>query len=591
MVIPSDRPTQPSEELSKAARIARRLNLPDPVCDDAPAGAPVESGTDETAEIHARFAALGENPSDMICELDYDFRFVYVSPNFRDLLHHKPASLNGHQLLDFVHPKDVRAVSEQLDELIVRSGSTRLLFRFRDARGEWHWLDSGGKAYATATGQARAIFIARDVTERQEIEEQHALLAMRDPTTMLYNKPYLVERLIEAVEAARKGNGGAAIYIDLDNFKQINDCCGHLAGDRLIAGIANLLHEAAPEESILSRFGGDEFILLLKGGEVESAVHVAEEIRDRLSAYRFINSGDAHAVTASIGVVPINGSLNSRELLNRANAACASAKALGGNRVEIFRDGGADQRDLFRDAARRSQQLLDGLAAGRAELWYQPVAHTRTGEVDHEEALIRLRESASVQSPSMFLPSAERFGTMEIVDRFVAEAAIRRLARVPEGNVAIILSGHAFARPDVTAVILDCLRQAGVDPQRLIVQVPWTAVQTTLAGIREHFIRLKEAGVRLGIKHFRADLAAVGYLRDFPVDYLKLDGGLTRDLVQSSLNQATVSALNEIGHALQARTIAEFVDDEPTLERLRQIGIDYAKGDLIGPPRADKRCG
>ena len=568
---------RPSHQVSKGKRITQRL------CGIAPA--PPE--TPESTAAQARFVALGETASDLICELDHDFRFVYLSPNYRQILHYKPAKLLQERILDHVHPQDVRAVSEELDQLLVRSGSTRMLFRFQNGQGEWRWLDSSGKAYCAANGNARAIFISRDVTEQQDSEEKRALLAARDPATLLFNKQYFVEQLIEGIEAAKKGAPGAVVYVDLDQFKRINDRCGHLAGDRLIVAIANVLHEATPKGTLLTRFGGDEFLYLLGGlDDPETAIRLAEDVRVRLAGYRFIDGGNTYVVSASVGVAPVDGTINSREVLNRANAACAAAKALGGNRVEAFRECGFG-RDGFREVARRSQELLEGLARGRVELWYQPVVHTGQNRVAHYEALIRLRDAdGSVRAPSLYLPSAERFGYLEIVDRYVTERAVRHLACLPDRQVAVILSGQAFMKSDMTALILDTLRKAGVSPERLIVQIPWEMLVAGTGPVRENIGSLKNGGVRVGIKHFRGDIASVQCLRGFPVDYVTLDGELMRDFLNSKLNQATVSALNEIGHALQVRTIAEFVDDQPTLDRLLEMGIDFAKGDLIGTPQS-----
>jgi len=572
-------------EKPRTARLSQRLNL------DSPANASSgEEQRESESEISARLSAMGENPSDLICELDRNCRFVYASANFRNMLHYKPAALLGRDMLELLHEEDARAVFAEVERLMVKEGSSRLLFRFRDARGEWRWLDSSVKAYRTAAGSERAILISRDVTEQRQAEEQRTLLAARDPATMLFTKQYLVERLIEAIDVARHRAPGALVYIDLDNFKQINDRCGHMGGDRLIVAVANLLHEAAPANSVVSRYGGDEFVLLLADTHLERAIRAAEAIREKLAGYSFVEGEERFAVSASVGVVGVDGSLNSRELLSQANAACASAKAQGGNRLKTLRSHAAGLNS-FREAARRSEELLEALNSGRVELWYQPVIHIPTGAVDHEEALIRIRAAKdSVQAPAAFLASAERFGQMEILDRFVAGSAIDYLARQPEGRVAAILSGHAFEKPELTTLILDRLCGAGVEAERLIVQFPWAVVRTGPPAMRETLARLKAAGVRLGIKYFCADFDSVHRLRDFAVDYVKLDGELTRDFANSSLNRTTVSAINEIAHALRARTIAEFVDDEATLHRLQQIGIDYAKGSWIGVPRPGVRC-
>lgn len=561
-------------------RLSQRLKLDVPAKFSAGQELP-----DSQSEVAARLSAIGENPSDLICELDRNFRFVYASANFRSMLHYKPAELLRREIVELLHEQDVPTVFAELNRLMDEAGSARLLFRFRDARGEWRWLDGSAKAYTAAMGVARVILLARDVTEQRQAEETRVLLGARDPATMLFTKQALVERLIETIEAAHHRGPGAVVYIDLDNFKQINDRCGHMAGDRLIVAVANLLHESSPATGLLGRYGGDEFLLLLPDTLLDQAVRVAEQIQERLAGYRFVDDGKTFSVSASVGVVPVDGTLNSREVLNQANSACSAAKAWGGNRLKTLRPHETGL-NAFREAARRSEELLDALNSGRVELWYQPVIHLPTGVVDHEEALIRVRAArGTLQAPAAFLVSAERFGQMEILDRFVVEGAIDRLARGTDGRVAIILSGYEFEKPELAALILNRLGKAGVAPDRLIVQLPWAVVRGSLPALRTALGKLKAAGVRLGVKYFCADFDSVHSLRDFPVDYIKLDGQLTRDYASSSLNRATVSALNEIAHALGARTIAEFVDDQATLDRMRQIGIDYAKGPWLGEPK------
>lgn len=301
-----------------------------------------EGESAEAAEpgMSERFGALGRSASDLICELNSELCFVYVSPNSRHMLHYEPARLLGCNILCFVHPEDLRAVADQLAAILAGSVSGRLLFRCRDGRAEWRWFDASGTAYRAANGKTHIVFVSRDETQRQQLEEQRSLLESRDTTTVLFNKQYFVEQLIKVTGSMEREAAGAVIFVDLDDFKTINDCCGHLEGDRLIVQIANLLYETAPREALLARFGGDEFLLLLKriSGNGD-AVAVAERIRTRLAAHRFIEGEAVYAVSASVGVVKFNGVANSREVLNRANAACASAKAKGGNRVEVYESG------------------------------------------------------------------------------------------------------------------------------------------------------------------------------------------------------------------------------------------------------------
>jgi len=412
-----------------------------------------------------------------------------------------------------------------------------------------------------------------------------------DDLTGIHNRSYFLDELARVVEHMRRADKvSTLLYIDLDNFKYVNDMLGHLAGDRLLIEVSELLRKRTRRSDLIARLGGDEFCMLLYDTRAEEAQSIAESFRKALAAYRFRQASEQVDVGCSIGVAMINTETRSaEEVLSRADFACLLAKRDGRNRVHIF-----DVKDELNVAALSldmgwSRRIKDAIEHNRFVLAGQPIVDTRTLQTSTHEILIRLRDEHGILiKPSGFLPAAERFGLCADIDRWVIVNAIRMLAeqrRVSPGlHYSINLSGQTLSEPAVCDLIIHALRRYGLNPSALTFEVTETVAIANMALAETFLTKLREIGCSTALDDFGAGMSSFGYLRELPVDFVKIDGRFVRNLAGSVTDQAMVRAMNDIAHALGKKTIAEFVEDAVCFQLLREFGVDFAQGFHLGRP-------
>ena len=443
------------------------------------------------------------------------------------------------------------------------------------------WLE--GKQLYTA--------LVADNSERKAILEHLRAKTEHDDLTGIHNRSYFLAELARVVERAHRTHQvSTLLYIDLDNFKYVNDTLGHLAGDRLLIEVSELLRKRARRSDLIARLGGDEFTMLLYDTRAEEAQSIAESFRKALAAYRFRQASEQVDVGCSIGVAMINAESHSaEEVLSRADFACHLAKRAGRNRVHIF-----DVMDEANVTALSldmgwSRRIKDAIEHNRFVLSGQPIVDTRNLQTSAHEILIRLRdEQGSLILPNGFLPAAERFGLSADIDRWVIVNAIRMLAeqrRVsPDLRYSINLSGQTLSEPAVCDLVIHELRRANLDPSALTFEVTETVAIANMALAESFLARLQEIGCSTALDDFGAGMSSFAYLRELPVDYVKIDGRFVRNLAVNATDQAMVRAMNDIAHALGKKTVAEFVEDEGCFQLLREYGVDYAQGFHLGWP-------
>ena len=440
-------------------------------------------------------------------------------------------------------------------------------------------------------GQRLYTALVADNSERRAILEHLRAKTEHNDLTGIHNRSYFLAELERVVEHARRGHHASTLlYIDLDNFKYVNDTLGHLAGDRLLIEVSQLLRERARRSDLIARLGGDEFIMLLHDTRAEEAQAIAESFRKALAAYRFRQASAQVDVGCSIGVAMINAETHSAEqVLSRADFACHLAKREGRNRVHIF-----DVQDEANVTALSldmgwSRRIKDAIVHNRFVLAGQPIVDTRNLQTSAHEILIRLRdEQGALIMPSGFLPAAERFGLSADIDRWVIANAIRLLAgqrrESPELRYSINLSGQTLSEPAVCDLVIHELRRSNLDPAALTFEVTETVAIANMALAETFLARLKEIGCSTALDDFGAGMSSFAYLRELPVDYVKIDGRFVRNLAGNATDRAMVRAMNDIAHALGKKTIAEFVEDEGCFQLLREYGVDYAQGFHLGRP-------
>lgn len=440
------------------------------------------------------------------------------------------------------------------------------------------------------------VLVFHDVTKLRGLARKMSYQASHDSLTGLLNRREFENRLEQAIENARKeGNRHALCYLDLDNFKVVNDTCGHIAGDELLKQLTIKFRMELREADTLARLGGDEFGILLEGCSIENAIDLAESIRKIAESFRFVWNNTFFRIGVSIGLVPLtrtSGSLT--DIMSAADSACYVAKEQGRNRIHIYQhnDEAVAERHGQMQWVNRIQNVLE---ENRFRLYFQPIEKLNHLHGDdkrmHGEVLIRmLDENNTIVGPGAFISSAERYLLMPAIDRWVVSNTFRlltldnRRAENHIGTCCINLSGQSLSDERFMDFLISEIDSSGVTPQLLCFEITETAVIANLCTATKFIARLRELGCRLALDDFGVGLSSFGYLKNLAVDYLKLDGCFVQNMISDNIDFAMVEAINQIGHTLNIRTIAEYVENRETLQAVREIGIDYAQGYYISKP-------
>ncbi|MGA7952869.1 MAG: EAL domain-containing protein [Gloeobacterales cyanobacterium] len=487
-------------------------------------------------------------------------------------------------LLERIHPDDRifvqyamdRALYEQetfsIDHRIVRPDETE---RIVHSRAEVIFNEDG---WAT-----RMVGIIHDITERNQAENKLMDMADHDPLTGLYNRQYLIQKLQRILKVKNLAQG-ALLFVDLDNFKIVNDTLGHATGDRLLTTLSSHLKDTLQEEDIFAHIGGDKFTLLLEEATPEEAQGVAKRLVEFIAAFRYSEEGVTFTIGSSVGIAYIETNMEAEELLSRADRACYVSKARGGNRIEIYQPG-QNELQLIAEEAIWTTRIKDALREQGFSLCFQPVLHLTTQQIDHYEALLYMQgEQGELILPGAFIPSAERFGFMSQIDYWVVQTAVQCLATHPELSLAINLSGKSLSDHTLKDFISLNLMEQCVEPNRLRFEITQTATFVNFSHARAFIKDLKNLGCRFALDDFGVGLSSFTYLRELPIEHIKIDGNFVRNLDQDPINQALVRSIHEMARALGKKTIAKFVENEAILQILQEIGVDYAQGYHLGPP-------
>ncbi|WP_343064165.1 bifunctional diguanylate cyclase/phosphodiesterase [Marilutibacter penaei] len=443
-------------------------------------------------------------------------------------------------------------------------------------------------------GHAMLLMVASDTTEQRELTDMLSYQASHDMLTELYNRREF-ERRLDRARASRAAGGpvNALLYIDLDQFKLINDTSGHIAGDQLLAQLALVMREQLRGEDVLARLGGDEFgVLLSDVGGREGAREVAERIRRKIDGYVFVWEETSYAVSASIGVVMIehpDASLD--DLLAHADTACYLAKESGRNRIHFYsaHDDDATRRQSEMEWANRLRWAVD---EHRLMLKYQEIQPLAAASQDGPriELLLRFRdENGRPVVPGAFIPAAERYGLMPMIDRWVIETAIAHFDELhPAGTgvrmVTLNLSGASIEEEALGDRILGLLRTHRVDPRRVCFEITETAAVRNLSRVARLIEQLRAEGCSFALDDFGAGMSSFGYLKNLPVDFIKIDGSFIRDMLEDPMSEAIVRAVADIGHRRGLRVVAEWVDSSEVVAALVKLGVDYGQGFVLHEP-------
>ena len=436
------------------------------------------------------------------------------------------------------------------------------------------------------------VLVFHDVSESRELNRRLSYHASHDILTGLVNRRELENRLERALKSARaRETSYALLYLDLDQFKMVNDSCGHSAGDALLGQLGALLKSKIRWRDTLARLGGDEFGVLLESCSLDEAMNTAETLRVAIGEYKFVWEGRNFRLGVSIGVVPITADNESvATMLSAADSACAAAKEAGRNRIHSFQE---NDIDLMR--RRREMQwaarINNALEEDRFELFRQTIKPLQTEEDGaHYEILVRMRdESGDIISPGLFIEAAERYGITPNIDRWVIRSAFRWLVSEADERerltmCSINLSGLSLADEKFLPFVIEQFKMSGLDATKICFEITETAAIASYSQANRFINALKELGCMFALDDFGTGLSSFGYLKHFPVDFLKIDGSFVKEILHDPIDREMVRSINEIGHLTGKRTIAEFAENEEIITMLRGMGIDYAQGYGVSEP-------
>jgi len=462
--------------------------------------------------------------------------------------------------------------------------------------GARFYIDSRSSPIRSADGSALgSVIVFHDVTEQMKMAERLSYQACHDELTGLINRREF-ERVIElALKTARKNHSRHCLcYIDLDQFKVVNDTCGHVAGDELLRRLAGSLPLLLREFDILARLGGDEFGLLLEDCSAESAFELAERIRIYVKEHRFMWDGKVFEIGASIGLVEISEtSDNVASILSAADIACYAAKDTGRNQVHIYQ--GSDSESGRRHSEiQLVSEIARAVQAEKLVLYFQdivPVGSSRE-YTPHGEVLVRmLGEQGELVSPGLFLPAAERYDLMPSVDLWVVRntfawwaARCADCGARSTGLISINLSGKSLGNESFQDKVLSLISEYQILPGTVCFEITETAAISNFELATRFIDRLRSRRMKIALDDFGSGLSSFAYLKNLSVDYLKIDGGFVRDTAHDPINREMVKSIHQLARVMGIQTIAECVENDAIFAHLKEIGIDYAQGYGLAEP-------
>ncbi len=544
--------------------------------------------------LSRQYRALYDDTPAMFFTVDTEGKVLSVNKFGARRLGYTVEELVGRSVDRLYVPAERRAARDR----IAVSGGADSEVRHWEARkqcsdGSTFWAQETVRVVEDEDGREVTLMVCEDISDAHELSEQLAHQASHDPLTGLTNRREFERRLNRVLDKpGAPGDEHVVCFLDLDQFKVINDTSGHSAGDELLRQVADLLRASVRNRDTLARLGGDEFGVLMEHCGLRQGLRVANALRACVEGFRFAWDNRAFKLGASIGVVPVAGpGVSPGEVMSAADAACYTAKEQGRNRVHVYRLGDAEltRRRGEVQWVSRIQRAVD---EGRLRLSAQPIApaDAHGATLRRCEVLLRMiDENGQVVAPGAFLPAAERYNLAGVLDRWVIDntfAWLGRAARSRPELCSINVSGCSIGDPGFQKYVTERIEARGIDPRWLCFELTETAAIADLVSARRFMERFSRLGCRFALDDFGSGLSSFAYLRALPVDYIKIDGLFVRDVAHDPVDFTMVKAINEMGHVLGKQTIAEFVESAQILSVVRELGIDYAQGTAIGAPRA-----
>lgn len=545
------------------------------------------------------FSAILHSVNDGIVATDVDLKVSFMNPVAEEIIGWREAEAQGKPVSEIISLVDPRTKKDLILDEPAPMPERPIFFSelaVRNATGQSLVVDGSlTRIHEKENSTDGFVLAIRDITEMKRMSETINYQASHDSLTGLSNREEFSYKLNELLRSLRASSARhALLVIDIDRFKAVNDTCGALAGDELLRQIASHIQANISRRDISARIGGDEFAIILMDCQLEDGVNVARRLQEAVEGRKFVWQTGVFPVSLSIGVVPLSSeSEDTHAILAAADDACHLSKEEGGNKINIFhlKD---DKFQKRRGDMEWIAKINRAVEENRFLLYYQPIVPLDpAGKLEPKtEVLIRLvNEDGSIASPGTFIPAAERYNLMPLIDRWVvknAVAAYRTLA--DRGSplagqiMSINLSGPSILDEDLIDIILFEVAKQGLEPRSFCFEITETAAIQNLSYASRFMGKLKDAGFTFALDDFGSGFSSFGYLKNLPVDFLKIDGSLVLGIEESEVSFTMVESINSIGHVMGIKTIAEFVKSPEIRKKLAEIGVDYAQGYDISPP-------
>lgn len=539
------------------------------------------------------YQALYDNNPTMVFDLDEQGLIKSINRLGAKQLGWPDEQLLDHSLFEFVHPSDLF----ELEALFQRCQRFPLQIHKLESRlicqhGRLIWVRNTARQVNDEQQRPRFLLVCEDISETRRLAEKIAYQASHDELTGLVNRRQFDIHIQDLVHRAQSDDGQHVLcYLDLDQFKVVNDTCGHLAGDELLRQLGELLKQHVRKSDILARLGGDEFGILMENCALEQALIAGDKLRDTVRDFQFAWDNRSFSVGVSIGIAPINRSSgNAVDILKEADAACYAAKEKGRNRVHVFMP---DDGELLERQGEMQwvEKIRQGIDLNRFKLYGQlivPILNNNDGL--HFETLLRYEdEHGHIIPPGAFLPAAERYNIAASLDRWVIDNLFAHLSTTPGfldrlELCSVNLSGLSLSDETMLDFIDSQLRQWQIPTHKICFEITETAAISNLSYAKRFIDTLRLQGCSFSLDDFGSGLSSFAYLKNLPVDFLKIDGLFVKDIIEDQVDWTMVKAINEVGHVMHKKTIAEFVENQDIFDALKALGVDYAQGYGIAKP-------